>query len=390
MKQCLIIFMLIIAVGIFAQSADTLWVFNAPQFANPFYETYSRNYLGVEAAGRGYTGAAVLSNAHSALINPAVMTADSANIFIEFGIKPPQNEDELKFNANYVSPTPLGVFGFSMPLNSKWNIAAMYNNPKSIYLEDFIIEINQGASIVAISPKYYLHQFSAVANYKLTDKVSLGMALHNQIHYFYNPIFLRSYAKVSDTAYRVRMQPGFLFKQDKWMVGGSALLPGKIDVDLRYGKYEYPLPLELNAGLSYTSGQHRLSGDFSFVNDSAVDEKFSSRYGVHLGAEKRVENHIIRAGYMFKSNVWDGRVMLAENTTANADTSIFWLDVPNSLDVKDNNQHFLTAGLGYLFKHGQINVSLLHCIIGENRQTQVNMGLSIKLNTFMSSKLLED
>ena len=90
---------------------------------------------------------------------------------------------------------------------------------------------------------------------------------------------------------------------------------------------------------------------------------------------------------MFRSNVWDGEIMLPENTAANADSSMFWDDVPTSMLIKDGAQHFLTAGITYLFKHGQIDASIMHCIVGDNRQTQVNIGLGVKLSTFFAKEL---
>ncbi|MDD5535560.1 MAG: hypothetical protein PHS36_00025 [Candidatus Cloacimonetes bacterium] len=387
MKIRFIFILMLACTGLFAQGVDTLFVLNAPMYANPFYEYYSRNFHGAEAAGRGYTGAAVLGGIQSGLINPAVMRADSASVFAELSIKPPQNVDRMIFNANYVSPMPLGIFGFSFPLGKKMLLSTMYSNPKSIDLQDFIIEINQGADLVQRSPKYNLHQFSLLANYRVLYSLSVGMAAHYQLHNFDDPIFLRTYDRVTKSTPALRLQPGILLQRGPVMAGVSAVLPTDIDVDLRYARYYYTLPLELSAGLSYTKGMYRLSGDFGYINDSAVDDRFNDRYSLHMGAEKHSENRIFRAGYMFRSNVWDGEIMLPENTAANADSSMFWDDVPTSMLIKDGAQHFLTAGITYLFKHGQIDASIMHCIVGENRQTQVNIGLGVKLSTFFAKEL---
>lgn len=387
MKLRLLFLLLLIGTGVFAQNADTLFVLSSPQFSNPFYESYSRNFTGAEAAGRGYTGAAVLSSASGSLINPAALKPDSAAVFTEIGIKPPLDEDNLPFNSNYTSTSPLGLFGFNFPLSSKLSVAAMYSNPKSISLESFSIVINQGAWMVERTPKYYLHQFSGIASYRFLEGVNLGLSLHNQIHYIDDPIFLRSYDRVERSRYALRVQPGVLLMQGPLMFGASATLPAEIDWDLRYAHYQTTLPLELTGGFSYTNGPYRLAADLGFINDSVVDNKFSDRYSLHLGAEQRDGNRIVRAGYMYRSNVWNGELMLPVNTSATADSSMFWDAVVQSLPIKDNSQHFLTVGLSYLFKQGQVNISALQSIVGDNRQTQINLGLSVKLSTFGRKEL---
>ncbi|MCK9557872.1 MAG: hypothetical protein PHQ78_03245 [Candidatus Cloacimonetes bacterium] len=389
MKTRLVFILMLVCTGLFAQSADTLSVMNVSMYANPFYESYSRNFHGAEAAGRGYTGAAVLGGAEAGLINPAVMMADSAYAFAEISVKPSQDVDGLIFNANYVSPMPLGIFGFGFPVGSRMVLSAMYSNPKSIQLQDFIIEINQGADLVVRSPKYNLHQFSALANYRVIDSIRLGLAAHYQLHNYFDPIFLHSYDRVEESVAALRLQPGILMEHGPFMAGLSATLPTPIEVDLRYGNYDYDLPLELSGGLSYTKGEYRLSGDCGFINDSALDGRFNDRFSLHLGGERHRENRIFRAGYMYRSDVWEGEIMLPLNTTANADTSMFWEDVPTSMRVKNDSQHFITAGISYLFKHGKIDASIMHCIIGDNPQTQFNIGLGIKLNTFFSKELPE-
>lgn len=386
MKFRLLLILSLLGTMLFAQNTTPLEDLSTPQFASPLYDGFSRNYLGAEAAGRGYTGAAVLGSISGALINPAVLMPDSAMVFTEIGIKPPQNENTLPFNSNYVSTTPLGMFGFSGQAGSRFALAALYSNPKSIMLESYSILINQGAWIVERKPKYNLHQFSGLLSYKAMDNLNLGIALNSQIHSIADPLYLRTYDRVERTRYALRIQPGMLYRMGYVMVGASAILPAKIDWDLRYGQYESTLPLEVTGGISFSKENYRFSGDISYINDKAVDSRFSDRYGLHLGAEQREGNRIFRAGYMYRSNIWDGMLKIPENT-ANPDSSMFWDDLAQEMPIRDNQQHFLSVGLGYLFKFGQINISAMQCIVGDTRQTQINLGLGIKLNTFMRKEL---
>ncbi len=65
--------------------------------------------------------------------------------------------------------------------------------------------------------------------------------------------------------------------------------------------------------------------------------------------------------------------MMPVNTTATADTSIFWNDVAVSVPIKNNAQHFLTGGIGYYFRDGSLNLSFIQTIVGEDKATQINM-----------------
>jgi hypothetical protein len=388
MKVRILLVLIVLFSVLQAQERGSLEELSAPQFTNPFYESFSRNYLGAEAAGRGYTGAAVPGNASGALVNPAVMMPDSAHVFTELNIKPSQDEVNLPLNSNYTSPMPLGLFGINARIGSRLAIAGMYSNPKSINLQAFSIEINQGAWWVERFPKYYLHQISAMASYKAMENLSLGLSLHNQIHYLDDVIFLRTYDRIERSEYALRIQPGVFWQTGEFGLGASATIPSNIDWDLHYARYDTVLPLELNAGVSYTKDSYRLSADMAFINDSAISDEFSDRYSAHLGVEKRDGNRILRAGYMFRSNVWDGDLMLPVNTSAEADSSMFWDDVATSLPIKDNSQHFLSVGIGFFFKHGLINLSAMQCIVGENPQTQINLGIALKLSTFRRKEIV--
>lgn len=389
MKLRLLILGLMLATALSAQSADALFLISTPQFMLPVYEAYSLNYLGVEAAGRGYTGTGVLGSAQGALLNPATMMVDSARVFTEVNIKPPIAAEGLLFQSRFSSPMPLGVFGFSFPLGKKIATALTYSNPKSLVLDDFSILVNQGGDLVTRYPKYSLHEFSAMANYQVLDQVNLGLVLHNQIHFLDDVLFFKTFDRIREYRYALRVQPGILYHTKAVAAGLSLTLPTNLDWDLKYAKYDGVLPLEVNSGLSYTKDRYRFSSDLRYSQDSAIDDRFKDRYSVHLGAERRDGNKILRAGYFYKSNVWDGEVLLPLNTTANADSSIWWDDVSRTLPVEDNSQHFISAGFGYFFRDGSLNLSALTAVAAEYKTTQINLSLSLYLSSFKRKDFLK-
>ena len=125
----------LLAIFLLAQ-ADSLYLL-LPQFSNPFYDTFSRNYIGSTSAGRGYTGVSVLGGLDNALLNPASVLPDSAKFFIEMNIKPSLEAEGYPLYANYTSPFPLGLLGLSFALENKFSLGVLYNLPKSITLDDY-------------------------------------------------------------------------------------------------------------------------------------------------------------------------------------------------------------------------------------------------------------
>lgn len=382
MKRWLVLLLVVMAFGLHAQSPDTLFTQPLPQLANPFYDVFARSYLGAEAAGRGYTGASILGEATNLLINPATMVADSARIFMEVNIKPPINADGYAYPSRYSSPVPFGMVGVSMPLGERIGAAVVYNMPKAIVLDDFSIKINQGSDIVQRYPKYYLNQVTAALSFKAMSYLHLGIAAHNQIHYLDDVVFLRTYDRVRDYSYSLRVQPGLVLTSGTLSAGVSVTPPSNVDWDLKYASYDGLLPTQVNAGGSYETGSYRLAGDLEWENTAAIDPKFADRLSLRLGGERREGNLIYRLGYFFNSNVFEGRLMMPVNTTATADTSIFWNDVAVSVPIKNNAQHFLTGGIGYYFRDGSLNLSFIQTIVGEDKATQINMSLSIYLSSF--------
>ncbi|HPF09326.1 MAG: hypothetical protein PHU99_03995 [Candidatus Cloacimonetes bacterium] len=388
MRTALLAIILIMCGLLSANQADTLHIFTMPQMINPIYDFFSRNYLGVEASGRGYTGSSILGSAQSFALNPAAMLVDSARVFLEANIKPPLDAEGLGYNSRYSSTSPISMFGFSFPLGSRFAAAISYNNPKSIILDDFSIEINQGADMITRYPTYFVHQGTASLAYHVSDKLHLGLNLHNQLHYLDDVLFLRTYDRQKDYKYSLRVQPGIIYGNNHWGAGLSGSLPTPIKWDLKYAVYDTELPLEINAGAHYAFDDYRVAADVRYRQDSEINEVFNDHYSMHLGGEKRVLNNIFRAGYFYSSDVFSGTIVLPMNSTASADTSMFWDAVSTSLPISDTAQHFVSLGFTHLFRDGSLNLALMHALIGEQRQTQINLSLSLYLSSFRRKDFL--
>lgn len=379
-RYCLLVLLIVFSTGLFAGEQDTLKVLTTPQFAGAYYAPFARNYLGAEAAGRGYTGVAMAGSSEMGLINPAVMRPDSIRVFIEMDIKPSIQEPELEYFARYKSDVPIGIAGLGMPLSSKMHLALCYSNPQSIVLNDYTIEINQGGEIINRQPKYELHQASIMANYLLSESFSIGLGVHNQIHRIGDSIFLHDFHRDSHDKYALRVQPGMLYEKGGLGFGLSAMLPWKIDWDMRHVDYEQILPWEIKGGISYEKGMNRAALDIGYRNFKAENEIFKDELSLGLGLERRDGNRVYRLGYMYKSDIWSGTILFPIHSNLD-DVGDIW-DWHESIQILPDEQHHLSAGIEYLFKDGSINASILQAAFGEIYTTHLQLGLNLRLSVF--------
>ncbi|MDY0151202.1 MAG: hypothetical protein RBS43_02890 [Candidatus Cloacimonas sp.] len=352
-----------------------------PQFTNPFYDSFSKNYPGINAAGRGNTGVAALGDATTLLLNPAGAVPDSTQLFLELDFKPPIEAYGYSTYARYSAPPPFSLLGVSGKLGSKVSGGLYYNMPKSILLDDFSILINQGNDMVVRLPVYYIYQLTANLGYH-SGPWHWGVNVHNQLHYTDDTVFLKTYDRVRDFKYALRIQPGLIYDFGKVNVGLSVMPPTRYDWDLKYKNYDVIQPLWLNAGLS---GEHKgfnVSLETEFEQFSAISDDFKDRITLKAGVEKAKGSMVYRAGYLHTSNVFAGLIQLPENTSATADTSIFWNDVPTSFTIKDGSQHIISCGLSHYHRDGSINLAAMHSFSADAPQTQVMISLSLYLSSF--------
>lgn len=385
-RTIILLLLVLISASWGAQTTEGLQMV-LPQFSNPFYDSFSRNFIGTVAAGRGYTGVANLGDISGFSLNPAANLPDSVKIIFDINFKPGISAEGYQTEANYTSPNPVGLFAVGMGLSRNISAGVVYSVPKGIKLDDYSMFTNQGASLVQRFPSYYLHQITASVGYH-RGPAHLGLNLHNQLHYVDDPIFLRSYDRIRDLKYAMRIQPGILYEFSNFNLGLSATLPTKFDWDQKYEVYEMKLPLKASTGICYNSSRFALSAEAEMEQFSKVDDAFDDRYTLKAGFEKYEGWLSYRLGYIYSSEVFSGKIMLPIDEHSE-DNNPAWDDVPESLIVKSNEQHFATAGLSYLHKDGAINVALLHSFSPDARQTQVNLSLSFYLSAFTRKRTLD-
>jgi hypothetical protein len=359
-----------------------------PQFINPFYDSFSKNYLGATALGRGHTGAAYLGDVSGVNLNPASLLPDSTSISLELDIKPPVEASGYPSYANYSTRVPFGMAALSGKLSDNMNAAIIYSVPKSIYLDDFSIIINQGNGIVQRFPSYYQFQFTANAAYHKAPW-HLGLNLHNQLHYIDDPIFLHTFERIRDYRYALRVQPGVIYSGNKLSIGISAMPPQKFGWDLKFAEYDVLQPLWLNGGISINKDENRYLFDAEFEQFSKISDNFEDRLMLKAGYEKDMGRIVYRLGYLYSPEVYSGGILLPLNPDASTSSSFWWGDVSRTLTIAPNEQHFITGGLSYFHKYGAVNLALMQVVAGEATQFQFELSLSFYISSLRRKGLLD-
>ena len=381
LRHIILTVMFCLLFGFLAAQVDSLYL---PQFANPFYDTFSRNYNGTTAAGRGYTGVAILGGMDNALLNPASVLPGLGTILVEMNVKPSMEADGYPMYANYVSKVPIGMLAINATIASKFSAGLLYSNPKSITLEDFSFYTNQGQNMIQRFPTYNLHQATAMVAYH-RGPLHLGLNLHNQIHYIDDPIFLRSYDRVKEFAYNLRVQPGLIYEFSNMNMGLTMMPSSKFDWDLKYASYEAVLPLWIAGGVQFATAKYGIAAEGEWEQTSDICDSFEDRYTFKAGLEKYSGDLAYRLGYHFSSNVYSGMIPLAVNY-ANPDTSNAWDSVPELIYIKDNAKHSITAGISYYSKYGSLNLALMQVVAGDIKKTQVNISLGFYLKKIIHKR----
>ncbi len=379
MRTFLMLILLLAASGILAQ-ADGLH-FPQPQFVNPIYDYFSRNYLSTSAMGRGHTGVALTGGVDSALLNPASYQPEQASLHLEALIKPPVNTDTYGPEDRFTSPVPFGIAGIGGNLGRGFSGALIYSLPKTLVMDDFSVEMNMGDYLLMRYPTFNLHQITASAGWHL-ERLHLGLNLHNQFYYLSDVIFLRTFERIRQAEYILRPQLGLLYTAPSYTAGLSITPEQSANWDLKYAVYDTKLPLSISVGASYQLSGTVFTADLEYENCSALDNAFQDRYTIKAGVEKNIRRFTYRLGYLSHPEVWHGDYQLPENTTANADTSLWWDNVALGGSIKKNGQHFLSAGVTWHHRDGNINLAVLQDVAGREPMTQVNLSLSLYLSAF--------
>ena len=361
--------------------------FPAPQYMLPIYDHYSENHLNAEAMGRGFTVMAYPGKVENAVNNPATLSGEKSYLYMELTIKPPVDEFNKEADRFYTSPIPFGMFGFSGRLYDKLLGAVSYNVPKSIYYDNFTVEIGQGADAVTRYPKYVLHQVTGTVSYPLGNW-RLGLNLQNQLHAFEDITVFHTFERLDKVYYVARLQPGVFYKWNDLSCGAAFSLPTSTKMDIRYVEYDVTLPLKISAGANYEYTNNKFLAELEWEQFSEMSDRFDDRLTLKLGYEKRIRDITYRAGLNSVPGIFTGAYRLPLLETENIEQLHWWYAVPRGGYIDDTDELYLTAGFSYNFKGGKISFGLMQDVIGKVSTTQFAMSMGFDLETLKGRKFL--
>jgi hypothetical protein len=375
------------AFGLAAQASDSL-DFPQPQFMNPIYDSFSRNYYSTSAMGRGYTGIALPGETDNALLNPAAYLSEKASLHLEMLIKPPVNVNYYGEDDNLTSPAPFGIVAAGTKLGEHFSGALLYSLPKTLHLDDFSIDMNMGYYLLMRYPTFNLHQLTANAAWHSGD-FHVGLNLHNQFYYLSDITILRTFERIRDAKYVLRPQLGLLYSGEKINAGLTVTPPQDLTWKFKdYVTYDTTLPLNAAFGAACKLKKTSFTGEVEFEQCSAISDAYSDRVNVRLGAETTIRRFSYRAGYIYSPEVWHGYYRLPMNNTANADSAIWWGDVAPGGYLGKNTQHILTVGTSWHHQDVNVNLGFLMDVAGKAPVAQVNASIDLYFSAFKNKKFL--
>jgi hypothetical protein len=362
--------------------------FDLPQYMTPLYDSYSQNYMNTVANGRGNTGAADNGGIGQILINPAGFTIDQGSLDIEMSIKPPTKELDRALGKRYSSPVPFGLIGISQKLSDKLMGAIVYSMPKSVTYDDYSIVMNQGVYLLQRFPTYNLHQFTAALAYHIQD-FSVGLNLHNQIHYLDDITYFRTFDRVSEIKYSFRPQLGVNYNASRLSVGATFMPEQALEIDSPYKYYDSVQPMKVTGGIKLNVGERNFLIDADYEQFSAINSAYADRLILKAGYELLSGDSVYRLGFLSVPEVYHGAYVMDANTTTTADTSLVWLNVPNSGVIRSHDQRFVTIGYSKKFKVGSVNLSFMQDVVGYAPVSQINLAVDLYLSTFKAKDIIK-
>lgn len=325
----------------------------------PIADYYSENLLGVEAAGRGYSGVAKAGGISSTFINPASLSMKTKlEFYYEFGFKnniiSPHESDYKKLKNNM-------SYGIAYNLNDTYNIALIFAKKASIN-EDFgtAVITDQFNHPLATFHDYYKKSVSTInlpVSFRLNEKLQLGVSFNLEIYNSKQPVFL-TYENGEYNVFKgeadfvlFRPQIGAIYSPNKQLsIGSSFVFPNKkkIEDDLTWYKIKYKtndFPWKLTTGINYnfSSLPLNISADYRHINTS-VYENYNNRNDLMAGIEYKLNSHKFRLGYMTQFEY-------RELDTSNEDWE--WMDGDS------HSRHFLTAGASLVWKKLTISAAYM-------------------------------
>lgn len=358
---------------------------------HPYSDFYSENFLGVDTAGRGYSGVANIGGIEATLINPASLQIENKiQFYYEYGSKKKMDYLKEYYNNSELSQYKKGIFlGLAYKISDYFQAGLFYGNKYSIktyFGTLYILDYNyQPIDSLQSYFKKKCSTLNVPISYQHSDNFRIGASINFEIYESEEPVILFDYYgnyeihKGKADFVKIRTTIGFILSLHKYITFGTSFLSStKTNVieDVKWYKVKYKaniFPWELRTGLMYSSPNIPLNlfVDFQHVHTSDYHD-LKNRNDFFVGAEYKLKKYIFRLGYMTQNEYRDLSLKINDETD-------LWLD------DKPHRRHFLTLGGSCEWKSLKFSLAYMDSkILSPNEEDQKYFKLSI---TFKPTKM---
>jgi len=355
---------------------------------NPFWDFYSRNYLSVENAGKGYTGVASEDGLLSSTLNPASFNPGKKySAEISYGLQTNTKYlpgiDDIILKNNF----PSGNIAVGYRYNDNFSIGLKYGNDNNYKLDFGEMSITNELGVEIGKSDLYesfnTHTFSIPVVYS-SKYFNLGINLnliifHSNMHGpFTNEQNPEGFGVSDITSDNTQFIPdfGIILKPLKNLSLGFTFTPrSEFEIsrnfDQRNEITKTFIPMKISAGAAYKFFDERLSieANYRYENTSKKLEDirtlpyqilFNDRNDFNIGLDYLLNKNInLRTGFftLLNKQIYDSSI-IAENLL---------------------DQYFLTLGGSYRYKDFSFELAILSSeIIHDKKAGHTNFVLGVK------------
>lgn len=350
-----------------------------------FFNFYSHNKLSTTSAGRGYTGVALMGDISTAVINPASINFQKAQLYFEYGHK-----NGIEWLQEYYPGAILTKYKSGMIYAFGYRISD-YFQAGLIYKQDYSYEGDYGEFYiiddygnVLETYDYYekvtISSISTPLSYNYKNYLLFGIDMCFNIYHSENPeIFFGSgidiiKGEVDFVLFRPKF--GIIIKPFNNVNFGLTYLPAtnkQINKKVKWGEIKYEentFPLELRIGTAINIQKIPMKLLFEYQHSQNSEETILvNRNDFYCGIEYDLLNNLtIRSGFFTQ---FDYRNMSLEGFEGED----YWLD------TSSYDQNFLTIGTSYNWKKSTFSLAVLDShLLTEGNIKQTYLKISYKLD----------
>lgn len=364
-----------------------------PDFAQGYYDQYSRNFINSDMNGRGNTGVSIGGGVESAFHNPATLLDDYSSLYIELMLKGNAEEFNERNDRRYQSPFPFSSLGFTIKPISNFHVGFSYNLVNSMEYYTFSRKLFATEEIIDYVPTYLNHQLNLTFNYKVLPNLSFGVNGIFNTQSFMNYRNEGKIDKLDFTESFMRIQPGFLYQTKYFNIGASYLNKTDVSYQHSYVNYEMTLPTEIKTGISIGNTEKLFFAfDTHYTKYSEQADYLDDQLIMKFGIERRFPNPILKVGeYSLKAGliicpeIFNGAYEVPDFSSPTLDNfhAEFYKEIPKYGIIKKNNMALLTIGTSVRIKKDvSLNLAYMADISGDVRLSQFMSSLKFDTNVF--------